>query len=229
MTARRAWTLQRALLVIAMTALSLTGTRPAGADLPPLPEVIAGIQRQYDGMTDLRARFIQEISLNAMQRTDREEGTLYWKKPQRMLWDYDKPRVKKLIINHRQAWLYIPEDQAAYTQKTGALLKSQTAVRLFSGFSRLQEDFEIRFAQPSGKDREGNYLLLLTPKGRETGASDIVVTVDPERHLVIRCRFVDAYGNVTRLALTQIQTDRRLPDRLFRFEPPPGVDVLPLP
>ena len=222
-------TLHRVLRVISIAVLSLIGAGPAGADLPPLPEVVAGIQRQYDGLTDFRARFVQEISLSAMQRTDREEGTLYWKKPQRMLWHYHKPRVKKLIINQRQTWLYIPEDQAAYTQKTGALLKSQTAVRLFSGFSRLQEDFEIRFAQPSGKDREGNYLLLLTPKGRDTGASDIVVTVDPERHLVIRCRFLDAYGNVTRLSLTQVQTDRRLPDRLFRFEPPPGVDVLPLP
>jgi len=216
-------------LVLGVVLLLPVLPAAAKADLPPLPEVVSSVQSQYDGLTDLRARFVQEITLKAMRRTDREEGTLYWKRPGRMLWHYDAPRVKKLIVDQRQAWLYVPEDHAAYVKKTGSLLNSQTAVRLFSGLARLQDDFTIRFAGPTGKDRDGNLLLVLTPKGRETGASDIVVTVDPERRLVLRCRFLDAYGNVTRLSLEQIRTNVHLSDSLFLFRPPPGVEVLPMP
>ena len=210
-------------------ALPLVSSCPAYAETMPLADVIARIQSQYDGITDLQARFTQEITLKSMQRTEREGGTVYWKKPQRMLWHYDKPRVKKLIINRTQAWLYVPEDHAAYTQKPGAVIKSQTAVRLFSGFVRLQEDFKIHYARPAGMDKQGNYLLTLTPKDRDAGAADILVTVDPERYLISQFRFLDAYGNVTRLSLENIRTNSNLSDQLFLFRPPPGVEVLPMP
>lgn len=217
--------------VLVWTVILMPLARPAAArtDLPPLAEVVAGVQSQYDGLTDLRARFVQEITLKTMKRTNREAGTLYWKRPGRMLWHYDAPQGKKLIIGQRQAWLYVPEERAVYVKKTGSLLNSQTAVRLFSGLARLQDDFTIRFAEPTGKDREGNLLLLLSPKGSETGTSDIVVTVDPERRLILRCRFLDIYGNVTRLSLEQIQTNVQLPESLFLFRPPPGVEVRPMP
>jgi outer membrane lipoprotein carrier protein len=196
----------------------------------PLAEVIARVQSQYDGITDLQAHFIQETTLKSMQRMERkEEGIVSWKKPQRMRWQYKKPQIKELIINRGQAWLYVPEDHVAYTQKPGAVLKSQTAVRLFSGFVRLQEDFQIHYARPAATDKEGNYLLTLTPKDKNAGTADIVVTVDPERYLIRQLRFLDAAGNVTRLSLKNIRTNSHLSDQLFLFRPPPGVEVFPMP
>ena len=79
-------------------SLLLIAVTQTPAELMPLEELIAKAQERYEKSEDLKARFIQEATIKAMNKTDREEGILYVKNPKRMLWNYSKPKAKKLII-----------------------------------------------------------------------------------------------------------------------------------
>jgi outer membrane lipoprotein carrier protein len=195
----------------------------------PLDELIAKAQERYEKTQDIKAQFIQEVTIKSVNKTEREEGVVYVKNPRRMLWVYSKPKAKKLIINPRKAWLYIPEDHAAYVQDTENIYKSRLAVKFLSGIGKLSEDFHVDFSKPDNVDRNGNYLLTLIPKVSDTGVDKLYITIDKENFQIIQCSFADLYGNVTRIKLSDIKINNNLDDKLFSFKPPTGVEVFNMP
>jgi len=199
------------------------------ADALPLDELIAKAQERYEKTDDIKAQFIQEVTIKAMNKTEREEGVVYVKNPRRMLWVYSKPRAKRLIINPKKAWLYIPEDHAAYVQDTENIYRSKLAVKFLSGIGKLSQDFYVGFSKPNNVDRNDNYLLTLIPRVSDTGVDKLYVTIDKENFQIIQCSFTDLYGNLTRIRLTDIRINNNLDDKLFSFKPPSGVDVFNMP
>jgi outer membrane lipoprotein carrier protein len=199
------------------------------ADTLPLDELIVKAQERYEKSQDLKAQFIQEVTIKSVNKTEREEGVVYVKNPRRMLWVYSKPRAKKLIINPKKAWLYIPEDHVAYVQDTENIYKSKLAVKFLSGIGKLSEDFDVGFSKPDNVDKNGNYLLTLVPRVSDTGVDKLHITMDKENFQIIQCSFTDLYGNNTRIRLTDIRINNNLDDKLFDFKPPSGVEVFNMP
>jgi outer membrane lipoprotein carrier protein len=199
------------------------------ADILPLNELIAKTQERYKKTQDIKAQFIQEVTIKSVNKTEREEGVVYVKNPRRMLWVYSKPKAKKLIINPKKAWLYIPEDRAAYVQDTENIYRSKLAVKFLSGIGKLSEDFHVGFSKPDTVDRNGDYLLTLVPKVSDTGVDKLYLTIDKEDFQIIQCSFTDLYGNMTRIRLADIRINNNLDDKLFNFKPPSGVEVFNMP
>ncbi len=215
--------------VIILICLLFFALRISFADILPLNELIARTQERYKKTQDIKAQFIQEVTIKSVNKTEREEGVVYVKNPRRMLWVYSKPKAKKLIINPKKAWLYIPEDRAAYVQDTENIYRSKLAVKFLSGIGKLSEDFHVGFSKPDTVDRNGDYLLTLVPKVSDTGVDKLYITIDKENFQIIQCSFADLYGNVTRIRLADIRINNNLDDKLFNFKPPSGVEVFNMP
>lgn len=193
-----------------------------------LDDLLTRIEKQYNQTMDFQADFVQETTLKSMGKTEREQGRLYFKKPRKMLWRYEKPQTKILVVNPEKSWLYIPEDQVAYVQKTDRLLQSTVAVRLLSGFIGIKEDFQVQFAATDQVDGHGNYLLRLIPRGRNAGFSKAHIDINGTTYNISRVWFEDPYGNVTRVILSNIKMNQQLKDEKFLFTPPTGVEVFSL-
>jgi outer membrane lipoprotein carrier protein len=207
--------------------LLLFFTGPAwGAELLSLDEVVQKIQDTYEQTRQVRAHFTQTVTLKAMQKTQLEEGTFYFKKPKRMRWVYTKPAAKELVINPEKAWLYVPGDKVAYVQDSASLFKSTVSVRFLAGIGKLKDDFRISFAGDKKLDKAGNYLLDLVPVKPEEGVKKLQVAVNRESFQIMKVILYDPYGNVTTLAFSGLELNRDLPDGLFTFKPPAGVDVM---
>ncbi|MBN2283788.1 MAG: outer membrane lipoprotein carrier protein LolA [Deltaproteobacteria bacterium] len=215
-----------ALLIAAV--ICTWGSAAFGNGPPPLAELIDRVQEQYDGTTDIRASFVQESFIATLGRTIREEGVVFIKKPSCMVWDYQHPAPKKLVVNPEKAWLYIPADNMVYVQDSRRILTSKITLRFLAGIGKFTEDFTITYAEPA-VDAAGQYGLILTPADYAEGIKTLRLTVEDERYRVIRCRFTDLYDNTTDLSLENIETNTGLPDPLFSFTPPPGAEVYEVP
>jgi len=200
-----------------------------GAAGLPLDDVISKMQESYENTQDFEADFHQEVTLRAMKRKNREEGTVYFKKPGRMLWRYSKPKNKKMIINPEKIWLYLPEDRIAYLQPADQLPSSQLGFKFLTGMGNLRKDFDMRYTESEPIDGQGNYLITLIPKDRRTGIAKFFLTVDGRTFRIIQCRFADSSGNMTLLRLKNLKINNKLPESLFTFTPPPGVEVVSVP
>jgi outer membrane lipoprotein-sorting protein len=164
-----------------------------------------------------------------MKKTEREEGIVYFKNPRMMLWDYTKPKSKKLVINAQKAWLYVPEDRMVYVQNAEDVYRSRMAVKFLSGIGKLSEDFQIRFSKDNPLDGEGNYHLVLTAKESGSGVDRLHITVDGKIFQILQCRFNDSFGNTTRLRFSDFNLNTGIPDKFFTFKTPEGVDVVSMP
>ncbi len=200
-------------------------TTPQPAQARSLNDVIASLQDVYEKTADLKADFVQEVTIKSMKKINREEGTFFFKKPQRMVWDYSKPKGQKMVIGPETVWLYVPKDNIVYEQKTGEVLKAQAIIRFLSGWGKLTEDFAISFARPEGVDKDGNYVLKLVPKEHDFGVKEFFLTLDKDNFQISQLNFADSYGNATRLLFRNIRINNKLPEKLFTFTPPAGAEV----
>jgi outer membrane lipoprotein carrier protein len=146
-----------------------------------------------------------------------------------MLWNYSQPKAKKLVINARKVWLYLPQEKVAYTQEAEYIFKSKALIRFLSGLGKLQDDFTIKYAAPDALDKNGNYLLILTPQEKNSALNPFQITVDKSSFLILQISFDDALGNSTHLKFSNILTNTGLADKMFQFTPPAGVSIFNMP
>jgi outer membrane lipoprotein carrier protein len=198
-------------------------------ELPPVGDVTQKLQGAYEKIKDLKADFIQEATIKSIKKTERENGRVFFKNPKNMLWDYTKPKGKKLVINSQTAWLYLAEEKVVYTQKSDSVFQSKLLINFFAGTGKLNDNFVIKYAEPKSLDKDGNYLLMLIPK-EKTAACDLVkLTIDKNNFYILQLSFNDALGNSTTLKFSNISINMELTDKFFRFKPPNGVDVFNVP
>jgi len=219
-------------LIVVLAVLLSTIILPlnvCAAELPPIDETVKHLQQMYEQTRDFQAGFIQETTVKSIRKTDVEEGMVYFKNPKQMLWDYKKPKVKKLIINAQKAWLYLPQDKAVYTQESDKIFKSEALIKFLSGLGKLRDDFTIQYAVPEAIDKNGNYLLKLYPREKGASYQYLEMTIQKDDFHILQVSFDDVMGNATVLKFSGLKMNSGLSSKLFRFQPPPGVSVFQMP
>ncbi len=197
--------------------------------LPPREETVSNLQKVYEETADFRADFVQETFNKSLKKTFTEEGIVYFKKPRNMRWDYTRPEVKKMIINPQKAWLYVPREKAAYMQKAANIFQSGTLLRFLSGIGKVDDDFHITYALPEAVDKDGNYLLRLTPREKSYSLNTMNMTVDKNTYFITQVSFEDLMGNTTTLKFSNLTRNTGIPDKLFQFSPPAGTNIFDMP
>jgi outer membrane lipoprotein carrier protein len=199
------------------------------AEPPSLDETVNRLQGIYEKTQDFRANFVQETTVKSIRKTDVEEGIVYFRNPKQMLWDYKKPKAKKLIINSRKAWLYLPQEKTVYAQKSEQIFKSEALIKFLSGLGKLKDDFTIKYAIPNAMDKSGNYLLQLYPREKGASYQYLQMTIARNDFHILRVSFDDVMGNSTVLKFSGIKMNAGLSSKLFQFQPPPDVSIFKMP
>jgi outer membrane lipoprotein carrier protein len=219
-------------IVAGIAALATAGGSATSVATPmDAAKVVARVQKRYDQTSDLRARFSQSLTHATFGRTTRSDGEVLIKKPGKMRWNYEKPEVQMYLAAGAVLWLYQPEDKQAIKQdlKTSSL---PAAVAFLMGKGRLTDEFDVSLANkvpaaaPQGAATD--QILSLRPKqGRGQGQyKSIFFVVDPQTDLVKQSVLVDAQGNVNSIVFSDMKTNTRLADTLFRWSPPPGIKIV---
>jgi outer membrane lipoprotein carrier protein len=198
-------------------------------ELSAVGDIAQKLQSAYEKTKDLKADFIQEATIKSIKKTEREEGRVFFKNPKNMLWDYTKPKGKKLVINSQKAWLYLSREKVVYTQKSESIFQSKFLINFFSGSGKLKNDFVIKYAEPKAYDKDGNYLLVLTPREKTTACNSVKLTIDKNNFYILQISFDDVMGNSTTLKFSNISVNTGLSQKMFQFRPPAGVEVFQMP
>ena len=211
-------------------ATSAPAVAPAG-DKPDLRSVLEHMQRRYDQAKDLRARFSQNYTRGVVGRSTLSTGTLTFKKPGRMRWDYDKPEQRMFLSTGQVLWLYEPEEKQAFKQDLKAS-QLPAALAFLMGKGKITDEFEVAFAKEP-KDaktklpgRPGDLRLALTPKQPQSAYKSILFVVAPKEFLVRESVLVDAQGNTNHFTFDGLEVNTKVADSLFKWTPPAGVRVV---
>ncbi len=209
-----------------MFALALAGGPPSQ---PPAVDaaLVQRIQAHYDQVQDFEAHFTQRVVHRIVHKVIEESGTMAFKRPGRMRWEYQNPENKLFVTDGEKSYFYVPEDRQVIVSHTpgGAMcLAEGSPFSIIMGETRLLDAFEIKNSD-SGP-QVGGEVLLLIPRRPQEDFEEAEIEVRPENGQVMRVSLLDSQGNRTEFLFDEIRENRGLVDSMFRFSVPSGVDIL---
>lgn len=193
----------------------------------PEPElVIARVQEHYDQPGAFKTWFRQETRQKGATQAEVAEGWMYFQKPCRMRWQYEKPpeQKKEVVADGQQVWIYLPDDALALVYPLTQVLRSDLVMRFFSGIGQVREEFFLSWQQPPAPGRP--YVINLRPRQPQAELTRLILTINPRTYLVEHLEFTNALGEETRFAFSRTTLSLRVPPDFFAFAPPPGVQVV---
>ncbi|HEY8514364.1 MAG TPA: outer membrane lipoprotein chaperone LolA [Candidatus Binatia bacterium] len=216
----------RAALAVAVVSSAAAAAEPARAALTA-QEVVRHVQERYDETQNFTADFTQEMRIEAGGQVIRSTGTMWFRKPGRMRWEYTSPEKQTIVADGETLWIDQPADNQVLKAPLRQAFESRTPVSFLLGVARIERDFQATLLSPA---EDGSLRLQLESNDSEDGSlGSLTLEVDPQTYDVRAAVIRDPLGNTTRVALAGMKRNGTVDDSLFVYERRPGVDVIEAP
>ncbi len=180
----------------------------------------------YRRVRSLRADFVQRIENPLLGSTTTSRGTLFERRPDRLLLRFSEPAGDVIVGDGRFFWVYYPSVDPKQVIRAPASAGGAGGVDLQAQFlgdpvARFDATLEGR-QTVAGRPA---YVVRMVPK-KPTGYRSLKVWIDARDWLARRFEIAGENGSLRRFELSDLRTDVPLKDALFRFTPPPGAQVI---
>jgi chaperone LolA len=179
------------------------------------------LQERYESTRTLTADFRQTVEAATLATPLESHGTVAFEKPNHMRWNYAKPDEQVIVGDGDTLWIYQPEERQVIKAPLDKAFQATTPVTFLAGLGRLERDFDAALE----RDEPERWLLRLVPK-QDSGIGTLRLVVRKKDASIDEARITDPLGTSTRIAFTNERRNVTLDAALFRFAPPPGVDVV---
>ncbi|NYT64133.1 outer membrane lipoprotein chaperone LolA [Alcaligenaceae bacterium] len=148
-----------------------------------------------------------------------QSGEFSFQRPGQFKWAVNKPYEQLIVSDGKLVYQYDPDLAQVTERKVDQSIGASPAAILF-GSGSLDEAFAI-VALPN---KEGLDWLRATPRGAAAGFTH--VDMGFKENIPARLDLLDSFGQTTRIDLSNIVANPKLPISEFQFVPPKGVDVV---
>lgn len=193
----------------------------AGADAGAPEAALRRLQERYEATRTLTADFRQAVESPTLAGVLESRGTVAFEKPNRMRWDYAAPDRQLIVGDGETLWIYQPEERQVVRAPLREAFQASTPVTFLAGLGRVERDFAAALEREDAQ----RWVLRLVPR-HDQGLGTLLLTVRKADASVEEARITDPLGTTTRIAFSNERRNAPLDPALFRFTPPPGVDVI---
>ncbi|HLS86811.1 MAG TPA: outer membrane lipoprotein chaperone LolA [Burkholderiales bacterium] len=166
-----------------------------------------------------RADFEQKVYDRAGRLVQESRGQFVFQRPGRFRWTYEAPVDQLIVGDGERVWIYDKDLQQVTVRRISSALGS-TPAALLAGSADVENAFELSDAG----SREGLEWLQARPKDREAGFERIRLGFGGPG--IETMELTDHFGQTTILRFSNFVRNPPVDPKAFRFEPPPGTDVL---
>lgn len=177
------------------------------------------VDRYFAELSTWSADFEQKVTGEAGSAPRVASGHLYLRKPGRFRWDYKTPNEQLILADGRKLWFYDKDLAQVNVRDMDATLASTPAVLLSSG-EPVSREFDIKTLPDDG----GLNWFELRP--RRKNSDFLAARIGFSHGELRRMLLADKLNQLTQLDFSHAVRNSTLPDDLFTFTPPPGVDVI---
>lgn len=183
--------------------------------------LITKIQNAYSQIDSFEADFEQTLTHKESGSVEKRKGKLAFQKPLQIRWQTAKPHEETLVVNAREIWDYLPDEQVAYRYSPTLAQDSRSIIQVLTGQAKLNKDFDVKGAgSENGLNR-----LRLYPHEPSPQMVEATIWVDPASGAIQRAKVIDFYGNSNDVAFRSFKPGARIAAAQFNFRPPKGIDV----
>lgn len=195
-------------------ALAPSAMGAAGGD------ALARVERYLATVNTLSASFSQVVRNRDGQVVDRASGTLSVSRPNRFRWDYQQPYAQVIVADGRQLWLY-DSDLEQVTVRALEQGLGSTPAMLLSGSGKVADAFAA-----VAVEQRGEWTWCRLRPTQEGSDFELVSLAFDRRDELAAMELRDKLGQATVIEFGALRRNPPLDQRVFRFEPPPGADVI---
>jgi outer membrane lipoprotein carrier protein len=189
------------------------------------------VQQHYRDVDNLKATFRQttetvSIGARRLSRSNKAlEGKVYLQKPSKMRWEYELPEPSLVVSDGDVMWLYDPAQKEVQRMSVAGGLMNMAGVQFLIGQGEILTDFKASTenCEPVG----GRVVVQLVPRQERT-YEKLEIVIETSDGSIAETSVFDLFGNITRVALKDVQTGDALDAKLFEFQGPEGVSVIEL-
>jgi len=183
-------------------------------------DAVARVDAYLASVRTLTANFSQVVRSRDGDIVDRASGTLSLSRPDRFRWDYQKPYVQTIVADGRNLWLYDSDLEQVTVRPLEQGLGSTPAM-LLSGSGKVGDAFVS-----AGVQLQGDWTWCrLRPKQEGSDFEQVSLALDKRGELAAM-ELRDKLGQSTVIEFGALRRNPPLDAALFKFQPPPGADVI---
>jgi outer membrane lipoprotein-sorting protein len=232
-------------LIIAAFAPPVASGAPSRVPPDSAKTIARLLEEHYRHAQTLRAVFLERYS-EGPREARIESGTVYFRRPGRMRWEYELPEKKLFIADGKTVWFYVPADHTVTRVPVKESSDWRTPLALLMGkadLSRLCSRIDL--VSQSGIPT-GHAVLRCLPRGEKNGGSstgpsssldsaelpgtgdftEVMLEVNSSNGELARAQIRQAGGIVLEYRFGDWQQDLPLADEMFHFQAPAGVAIV---
>ena len=179
----------------------------------------ARLQGYLDRARTFSAAFEQSVYDDRMKPLERSTGRVYIRRPGRFRWEYRQPFEQAIVSDGDKVWVHDPDLEQVTVRSLDDTIGSSPAT-LLTGDRPVAEAFDTRDLGAQG----GITWVGLQPRAEDATFSEIRLGLDEDGLRFME--LVDNFGQLTQLTFEDREVNPDLEERLFRFVPPEGTDVI---
>src|SRR5215467_3548787 len=208
---------------------------------PDTKAIVSLLEARYRART-LQATFLETYSENG--RTVRaESGTVYFRRPGKMRWEYEAPEKNLFLVDGKTAWFYVRADRTVTRVPAKESSDWRTPLALLAGEMKLSRVCrKIQFAADEAPESSGDAVLFCelkeagksvqdqraiagTPNATEP-SDKVYLEVVPSSGELVRILVKSAGGVSIEFRFAGWQYNPQVAESLFHFSAPPGVAIV---
>jgi outer membrane lipoprotein carrier protein len=234
-----------AVILIAVCVRPGVSARAAKDSADSAKAIAQLLEEHYRHAQTLRAVFLERYSAGPREARI-ESGTVYFRRPGRMRWEYEAPEKKLFLADGKSIWFYVPADRTATKAPVKESSDWRTPLALLTGRANLSRlcdriDLMVQKATPAG-----HAILRCLPKGEKDvkppakstseqdstalpGAGDfteVLLEVNSSSGELASVRIRQAGGIEIEYRFGDWQEGLPLSEEMFQFRPPAGVAIV---
>lgn len=185
---------------------------------------LAGLRQRYSSIETVKGKFQQTFRAPGVVRE--QSGEFWLKKPGFMRWEYQVPEEQLFVADGRESFLYVPGYRQVTVQPLTPADLHNTPLRFLLGGGNLEKSYLPSPERELKPRAEGTILIRLTPRQPDSQYSFLVVEVDSRTYDLRRITIREPGGSTSEFFFTDLVTNAKMNNRLFKFEYPKGVEVI---
>lgn len=202
------------------------GDAQAGTKAPPamaadVKALVDRMQAFYEQTQDFTADFEQRYTYKAFKRTQVSTGTVVFKKPALMRWEYLTPAKKTFVLAGDKVYAHDPEAMLL-TRANVSTNQLSASVTFLWGQGKLAEEFAIE--KTACKACKGTQLTM-TPLQPDPRFKQILLEVDPKSAQVLKSTVIDPDGSENAITFKNTKTNTGVGADTFKLDPPEGTQI----
>ena len=210
--------------VLNLTALiSTIGLQPTAA-VDSADMILARAAEAYERATTLQSEFVQRIEIRALEREKEGRGIVYQRKPNYFLMRFEEPKGDIVVADGEWFWMYYPSAQPDQVVRTAIDRTTEGATLGGQFLVNPTQRYVATYIKQENVGERPAHLLSLVPRF-EAPYTLVRVWIDADDYLVRKFEVHEENETVRTLTLQNVKAGVDLPESLFRFTPPKGVEV----